>query len=331
MVLVTGASGIVGTHVLAELLRTGTPIRALKQPGSDRSACARVLEHYGLGSAAREIAWIEADILDAVALRDAVEGVRRIYHAAALVSFHPGDADRLHAVNVRGTALLVDMAIEAGVERLCHVSSTAALGTPAPSEAADEATPWDEGRHSAYASSKHLAELEVHRGIAEGLDAVIVNPSVVLGPGRAGRSSMALIERLRRGTKWYTRGTNAFVDARDVAGCMVALMERGATGERYVLAGQQASYRELFNAFGAAFGHAAPKLEAAPWMLAVAWRAERIRRWVTGGTPLVTRASVSSATSERLYSSGKVRAFLGYRFRPLSESVANIASFLGKR
>ncbi|MBK8225600.1 MAG: NAD-dependent epimerase/dehydratase family protein [Flavobacteriales bacterium] len=328
MDLVTGATGIVGTHLLLELLREGRTVRALRRGGSDASIVDRVFHHYGAGDLVARIEWAEADIQDVTALADAMDGVEHVYHAAALVSFDPRKADALHAVNVQGTANLVNAALEAGVKRLCHVSSTAAIGAAQPGVLRDESMAFTDGRCSSeYARSKHLAELEVHRGIAEGLDAVIVNPSVIIGPGLPGRSSMTLIERLRSGTRWYTTGSNAFVDARDVAACMRKLMDRGVPGERYLLVGANARYKRLFELAAECFGQEPPVSEAKPWMLALAWRAERMRSLLTGSSPLVTKATVSSALSARAYSNAKVDAVLGHQFLPLEESVANAVSF----
>lgn len=328
MDLVTGGTGIVGVHVLRELLRAGRPVRALHRPGSDRGVVERVFAHYGDAGLADGIEWVEGDLLDAVALADAMQGVEHVYHAAALVSFDPRKVRALHAINAEGTARVVNAALEAGAKRLCHVSSTAAIGTAPEGVERDESLPWaDDGAASGYARSKHLAELEVHRGIAEGLDAFMVNPAVIIGPVPGSRSSMGIVRRLQRGTRWYTRGRNGFVDARDVAACMVRLMERAASGERYLLVGENAGYRRLFTLLSEGFGHPPPRLEAKPWMLGLARWAEAVRTALTGAEPLVTRATMGSALGQRAYSSAKVAALLGYRFRTLEESVANAVSF----
>ncbi|HRD51773.1 MAG TPA: NAD-dependent epimerase/dehydratase family protein [Flavobacteriales bacterium] len=328
MNLVTGGTGIVGAHVLLELLRAGDSVRALYREGSDRSIVQRIFRHYGHRELSDRIEWIEGDVMDVSALADAMHGVDRVYHAAALVSFDPRKGDAMLRSNVQGTANVVNAALEAGVKRLCHVSSTAAIGTPAPGIMGDEALPWsDHKRVSDYSRSKHWAELEVQRGIAEGLEAVIVNPSVVIGPGQWGRSSMTIVDRLRKGTRWYTAGTNAFVDARDVAACMITLMDKGITGERYLLVGENAGYKRLFELLASAFGHPLPRKEVRPWMLDLAWRAERLRGWLTGASPMVTKATAASSLNKRAYSNAKVKALLGHQFRTLEESVANVVSF----
>lgn len=328
MDLVTGGTGIVGAHMLLELLRAGRSMRAIHREGADRTIVQRILNHYGEGDRAATVHWVEADVMDVVALADAMQGVEHVYHAAALVSFDPRKKAGLMDVNVRGTANVVNAALDAGVRRLCHVSSTAAIGRAPSGVPRTEDLPWiDDAGTSDYSRSKHLAEMEVLRGIAEGLDAVMVNPCVVIGPGPNGRSSMSIVNRLQRGTPWYTRGTNAFVDARDVAACMRLLMECGASGERYLLVGENAGYRRLFDLLSAGFGHKAPIKEAKPWMLDLAWRLERLRALFTGASPMVTKATVASSIGQRTYSNAKVSALLGYRFRTLEESVDNVVSF----
>lgn len=332
MHLVTGATGIVGSHVLLECAKRG-PVRALHRPGRDHRIVERIFRHYhaDADTLLTAIEWIEADILDVVALDAAMKGVRHVYHTAALVSFAPGDATAMRKVNVTGTANVVNAALEHRVRRFCHVSSTAAIGTEAPGTPRTEGSPWNRNsRLSTYALTKYAAEQEVYRGIAEGLEAVLVNPCVVLGPGVAGRSSMALVDRLRKGTRFFPAGSNAVVDARDVAACMMALTEKSPVGERYLLVGENISYERLFGLFSEAFGHPGPRHRLRPWMLGAGWRAEAVRSFLTGSRPFITRATASSANGQRSYSAAKVEAFLGYRFRNVEEAVSNIAAFLRK-
>ena len=253
-----------------------------------------------------------------------------MYHAAAMVSFAPRDRRMLMHVNAEGTANLVNAALERGVQRLCHVSSTAAIGSAPPGVLRHEGLPWAPDAHtSPYALSKYQAELEVYRGIAEGLDAVIVNPCVVIGPGAPGRSSMAMVERVRKGIELYPLGSNAAVDARDVASCMLALMEQGGSGERYLLVGANISYRELFTTLSQAFGTKPPTRVLRAWMLGLAWRLERVRA-LFGARPLVTRHTAHSATIRRSYSNTKVQALLGHQFHSVQEMAANMATYLGR-
>lgn len=330
MHLVTGATGIVGSHVLLECAARG-PVRALCRRHSDRSIVERVFRHYrtDADTLLTAIEWVEADLLDVDGLNNAMRGVREVYHTAALVSFAPGDDDLMLRVNVTGTANVVNAALEQGVKRLCHVSSTAAIGDAPAGMSRTETSPWnDDKRTSVYSRSKYAAELEVQRGIAEGLDSVIVNPCVVIGPGVHGRSSMTLVDRLRKGTSFYPPGSNAIVDARDVARCMLALMEKAPTGERYLLVGENISYQRLFTLFTAAFGLPAPKKRIQPWMLNIGWRLEHLRSLLIGSRPFITRATAHSALNQRSYGADKVRTLLGHPFISAEESVTNVVEFL---
>lgn len=329
MQLVTGGTGIVGAHLLHHLTAAGE-VRALCRPGSDVQVVERIFRHYGPDHAGRlaRIHWVYGDVHDMPSLEDAMTGVHHVFHAAALVSFDPRDARRLRHINTQGTANVVNTALLCGVRRLCHVSSTATMGRRAGS-AVDESLPWTPDEHtSGYAWSKYEAELEVYRGIAEGLDAVIANPAVVIGPGAPGRSSMMLAERLRKGTHSHPPGSNGFVDARDVATGLTRLMEHGGTGERYLLVGDHSSYAELFRRYAEGFGHAAPMHALAPWMLEIAWRVEHLRSLLTGDRPLVTRYTAHSACSQRSYDTTRANG-IGITFRPLQESVDNMVRYLG--
>lgn len=331
--LVTGGTGIVGVHLIDALLSAGHQVRVLVRPDSDRDLIRRILCHYHSDGDARftRIHWAEGDLHDVGALAVAMQDVAHVYHAAALVSFDPRDKAALMRTNAEGTGHVVNAALVAGVRRLCHVSSTATIGKSPTGGEMDERMPWVlTPDTSAYSASKHEAEMEVQRGIAEGLDAVIVNPCVVLGPGAPGRSSMALVERLRQGTRFFPPGSNAYVDARDVALCMLRLMDRGTTGDRYLVVGHNLDYRTLFGLFTVAFGKPAPDKALRPWMLHLAWRVEWLRTRLLGGRALVTKATVHSALNKRSYANSKVVALTGHVFRPIADTVANVVSFAKK-
>ncbi len=330
MDLVTGATGIVGSHVLLECARLG-PVRAIHRGTADRTIVDRIFRFYrdDAEELLARIEWHEAGLEDTDALHEAMVGVRHVFHAAAVVSFDPQDAKSMDRVNVQGTANVVNAALAHNVERLCHVSSTATIGSAPSDVLRNEDLPWTTDRHtSGYALSKYAAELEVHRGIAEGLDAVMVNPCVIIGPGAAGRSSMTLMERLQKGTGFYPPGSNAVVDARDVARCMMQLVEQGKTGQRYLLVGENLSYRTLFTELAHAFGRPAPHCAIRPWMLELGWRIERLRSLLTGSKPFLTAATANSAITKRSYEASKVRQLLDHDFISAKDAVENVARFL---
>lgn len=330
MDLVTGGTGIVGAHVLDALLTQGRTVHALLREGSDASIVKRILQHYHPDGAERfqRIHWVAGDLFDEDVLREVMQGAVHVYHCAALVSFDPRDAHALHHINVEGTANVVDAALEAGVQRVCHVSSTASIGGGMDGGTGDETKPFVlDRRSSGYAISKADAELEVHRGIAEGLDAVMVNPCVVIGPGQHGRSSMTMIDRVRKGSRFFPGGTNAIVDARDVATAMVRLITEGRSGERYLLIGEHISYQRLFTLIAQSNGKSAPSMKLPAWALELGWRAE-VARTLFGGRPLVTRNTARTASRIRHYDGSKAERLLGMRFRSAEEAIANVAAFL---
>lgn len=318
--------------MLDALLAQGRSVRALLRKGSDPSIVQRILKHYHTDGAERfqRIQWVEGDLFEVDALRDAMHGVEHLYHCAALVSFDPRDRPAMMSVNAEGTANVVDAALETGVRRMCHVSSTATIGGGMDGSTGDETKPFvQNGSSSAYAISKAKAELEVHRGIAEGLDAVMVNPCVVLGPGIAGRSSMTMVESVRKGSRFFPGGSNAVVDARDVATAMTRLITEGASGERYLLIGEGISYRKLFTLIAQSAGKPAPTMPLPAWALELGWRVEAMRT-VFGGRPLITRNTARTASRIRLYDGSKAERLLGMKFRSAEEAVTNVAVFLGR-
>lgn len=330
MDLVTGGTGIVGAHVLDALLTQGRSVRALLRKGSDTSIVQRILQHYHSDGAERfeRVQWREGDLFDVAALCEAMQGVEHVFHCAALVSFDPRDMDELQDINVRGTANVVNAALEAGVKRLCHVSSTATIGGGLDGGTGDETKPFVEDKHSSgYAISKAAAELEVHRGIAEGLDAVMVNPCVVIGPGIAGRSSMTMIERVRKGSRFFPGGSNAVVDARDVATAMTRLITEGISGERYLLIGEGLSYKKLFTLITQSAGRPAPSLKLPAWALELGWRVEALRT-LFGGRPLITHNTARTASRIRHYDGSKAEKLLRMHFHSAEEAVGNVAEFL---
>ncbi|MBL7984406.1 MAG: NAD-dependent epimerase/dehydratase family protein [Flavobacteriales bacterium] len=330
MDLVTGGTGIVGVHVLNELLVRGRSVRALYRPTADRELVRRVLKHYHADgdNLFQRIQWVPGDLLDPLALAEAMHGAERVFHCAALVSFDPRDAKAMFLHNIQGTANVVNAMLATGTTRLCHVSSTATIGAKPDGSANNEDVPFVSDKHaSPYAVSKHEAELEVQRGIAEGLHAVMVNPCVIIGPGPAGRSSMTIIERMRKGSRFYPRGSNAVVDARDVASAMVRLLEEGTCGERYLLVGENLSYQRLFGVITTAFGMASPRTALSPWMLELAWRLEAMRT-LLGGRPMITRISARTASRTRNYDGSRAAALMGQPFRSAEVAVKNVADFL---
>jgi len=258
MILITGATGLVGSHLAFELIRSGHAVRALRRPDSRFEMIKKVFSLYSDNPEElfSKIEWVDGDILDIFSLEDAMEGAEEVYHCAALVSFLPEDKKRLIRINTEGTANVVNAALEKKIRKLCHVSSIAALGRPEhQSDLIDENLVWKPSKHnSAYAISKYGAEREVWRGTAEGLDAVIVNPSIVLGLAGPGMGSSRIFNTVRDGLKFYPPGKNGFVDVRDVARAMILLMESDIRNERFILNAENLEYKKLLGMMAVARG-----------------------------------------------------------------------------
>ena len=331
IVFVTGGTGLVGSHLLLNLAKTGNTIRALKRENSDTEVVQRVFAFYGNADLYEKVFWVDGDITDIISLEDGIGEAKYVYHTAALVSFNPKDKQKLYQFNIEGTANVVNACLEKGVEKLCYVSSTAAVGKSKNNEAAVESNSWDEEEvNSNYAISKHYAENEVWRGVAEGLSAVIVNPCVIIGPGDWSRSSGTLYKTIQKGLKFYTGGANSFVDVRDVVDAMDMLMNSDIESDRFLLIGENLSYKELFQKIAVSIGVNPPTILVKGLWIDLFWRLEKVRTFFTGNAPVVTSESAQSAVNKVTYSANKFTSKMNYTFRDIDEATANAGTYYKK-
>ena len=334
MILITGATGLTGSHLALELTRRGSKVRAMKRKDSSMAMIRKVFDLYAENPEDQfsMIEWVEGDLLDIFSLEDAMEGVEEVYHCAALVSFLPEDKKKLMRMNTEGTANLVNAAIEKKIRKLCHVSSIAALGRPEQqSDLIDENLVWKTSKHnSMYAISKYGAEREVWRGTAEGLDVVIVNPSIILGLAGPGMGSSRLFNTVYNGLRYYPPGQNGFVDVRDVARAMIALMESDIQNERFILNAVNLEYRKLFSLMAEEFGKPAPSVKVSPALSGLAWRIEKLRSAITGVKPLITRETANTAVQQYTYSSEKIKKAIGFEFTPIEDTLRHFCGVLVK-
>ncbi len=321
MILVTGATGFLGAELAFQLVATADKIRCLKRVDSIIPKKLIPFE--------QQIDWVDADVLNLSDLEDAFEGITKVYHCAALVSFLPSLKKEMLEVNATGTANIVNLCLNMGAIKLLHVSSVAALGDAKQQELINETHFW-EGfeEHDGYAVSKYRAEMEVWRGINEGLNAVIVNPSIIIGEDAGTEGSGAIFETIQKGFKYYTQGGAGFVDVKDVARGMVLLMDAEASGERFIINAENILYKDLFALAAKAFDLPIPKQEARPWMLSLAWRLNSLKNALTGQKGGLARSTAESASKIRKYDNSKIKSFLNFKFRPVEESVTKIANSL---
>ncbi|MBZ0243607.1 MAG: NAD-dependent epimerase/dehydratase family protein, partial [Bacteroidales bacterium] len=314
----------------AGLLHQGAEVTALRRPQSDLSLIKRVLARSfeDATSTFEKIIWVEGELSDYYSLETALAGADFVYHCAATVSFRPSDKKNMHYTNIQGTANLVNAALHCGIKKFCHVSSVAALGRAEAGKPVSEKSAWKaSGNNSAYAVSKYGAEREVWRGIAEGLNAVIVNPSIILGAGKWDDGSAAIFKTIADGMKFYTKGITGFVDVKDVVEVMLLLMQDDYEGERYIVSAADISYEELFKQISSGLKSKPPSIYAKPWMGALAWRFYFVKQLLTGKKALVTRETARSAKNKHFYPPTKLQQATGFQFRAVEETIAEICTY----
>lgn len=321
MVLVTGATGFLGAEVGRQLFLSGkNSIRCTKRA---TSVIPKILLPYS-----KQINWVDADLLQIDALNEALNGITEVYHCAALVSFDPSLKKKLIKNNVEGTANLVNLCTEKGI-RLVHVSSIAAIGEGKPGELINENHHLEETpKDNSYAMSKYESEMEVWRGMAEGLDAVIVNPSLIIGKNAGKEGTGQIFETVRKGLKFYTSGSCGLVDVEDVAKAMILLMESKISNERFILNAENWRYKLLFKEIASCFGVKPPSIETKPWMLELAWRASAVGTLFTGKRMGVDKITAQSASRIQDYDNFKIKKAIGFEFKPVKQSVKEICEIM---
>lgn len=319
MILVTGATGFLGSELVFQLTAQGKKLRALKR---ENSAVPRILADNAL------IEWMVADINDLATLEDAFEGITQVFHCAALVSFNPKDKARLLKVNIEGTSNVANLCVEYNA-RMLHVSSVAALGEAKKGKMITENDYWEyDAKVHSYAISKYEGEMEVWRSIAEGLDAVIVNPSVIIGPNAGFQGSGAIFKLVKEGLSYYTAGATGIVDVQDAAKCMIFLMDSDISGERFTISAENYHYQQFFTEIANGFGVKAPGKEAKPWMMGMAWRAAKLASVFTGKPAALTSDAARSSLNISLYSNDKIINSTGITFKPLHQSILEVCAGL---
>lgn len=327
MVFVTGGTGLLGATLIIDLLKKGETVIALKRTGTPVSKFEAFGNFYPFPpELTNNLSWVDGSVTDYDFLTSAIPENCCVYHCAAEVSFNPADKDRLYVSNVEGTANVVNACIDKNVKKLCHVSSIGALGGKINGKSINEETPWSAIGKSDYSTTKYFSEMEVWRGIAEGLSAVIVNPAVILGPGNWDRGSPSLFKLAAKGQPFYTLGSTGYVDVRDVSKAMILLMDSDIDSERFILCSGSLSYKSFFTKIAESLHVNPPKIYANYLLTSVAWRLYWIVSKFSGKKPQMTRQTHRVSHIKDSFNGSKITERLPFSYIPLDETINFIAS-----
>ncbi len=329
MNLITGATGIVGAHVALVLLQQNKLVTAIKRKESDVLKTKKLFAYYTSDYEIlfANLKWVEADVCDIYSLLDVLDGVTTVYHCAGFVTFDKKNNKQLYKINVEGTANIVNACLEKNIKQLCHVSSIAAIQNPDVVKNIDEKVYWKSSPTvSDYAISKYNGEREVWRGIEEGLNAVIVNPGIILSPGFWNQSSGKLITTCFKGTIFYTPGSSAIVNAIDVANCMIALSEKNISGKRYILVENNYTFKEILTTIQQQFNKTAPSIEAGKGLLTLAKWGDAMRCMFSGKERVITKDMIQGTLEKNTYNNSLIKTQLNYQFMPFKSTVEFICN-----
>lgn len=334
MIAVSGASGFLGSYVVCKLLEQGKQVRAFKRASSDLSEFNYIFSLLCRGFTDLEktkllnnLQWVNADVTDVFSLDEALTDVEEIYHCAAVVSFLQKDREKLMKINIEGTANMVNIALAKKINKFCHVSSIAALGREKSGTQITEKTKWSDSKNNSnYAISKYGAEMEVWRGIEEGLNAVIVNPGVILGSGNWNKGSCKLFRLVWKGMPFYTTGVNGYVDVKDVATAMTGLMDKNIFGQRFILVGENLEMKNYLESVAGYLNRKKPVIEAGKTLSQLAWIIDGIKGILTSTEPSLTKETARASQNRFYYSSKKIMDKIDFKFTPMSETLSHICT-----
>ncbi len=333
MVLVTGGTGFIGSHLLLQLLENGEKVRAMYRNPKSISKTKNLFSFYAKAMLFEKIEWIEADITDIPSLEIAFQNIEYVYHCAALVSFDPKDEEKLRKINIEGTANMINFSLRYGIKKLCYVSSIAALGDrPEYETTITETTEWNPERyHSDYAISKYGAEMEVWRAQQEGLNVVVINPGVVIGPGFFDNGSGELFTTIAKGLKYYTKGNTGFVGVSDVVTIAHRLMKSDVTAERFIVVAKTVSFEKITKQIATALGVKPPHVYAKKWMTEIAWRLDWILSLLLFRKRKLSKAMATAMHSTDIYSNEKIKNVLHFEFVPIDEVIQTTAKYFKQK
>jgi nucleoside-diphosphate-sugar epimerase len=333
MILVTGGTGLLGSHLLWQLVQKEVPVKAIYRSEETLKEVKTIFSYYtdSASSYFDKIRWIKADITDVPSLEEAFVGITHVYHTAALISFNPAAWETLKKINVEGTANIVNLCIAHNIQKLCYASSIAAIGKSLDGTKVTEQNEWLESEKSVYALSKHRAEMEVWRGSQEGLKVVIINPGVILGPGNWNHGSLRFFKNVAKGMRSYFPGGAGFVSVNDVASIMIQLMHLDIFNERYIVIAKNMSFQELFTMIASSFKVRIPTKMIPFWLLETGWRLDWLSHLFLRTKRKLTKNTVKSLRNRQFYSSEKLEKTLTFNFENMEKCIDFSCGILKKR
>lgn len=322
MILLTGGTGLLGTHTLLALARNKTKVLALKRSTSKTNVLGRLAQKDEIDL--QYITWIDADLRDVTAIYDLTKNIDTVIHCGAFVSFVASEQNFMHQTNTDGTSYLINACLANNVKRFIHVSSIATLGNSLTGLVSENNHWIPSDYHSNYAISKYGAEREVWRGMAEGLKAVIINPSIILGEGFWDKNGGALIKYASRNNWFYPKGSTGFVDVTDVVNTILFLLDHDINGQRFIINGHNTSYKNILYQAAQLMGKRPPPIKASAIATHVAWQLQKLLSLITGSQPLLTRETAISSMAQKAYSNTLMLKHLSVPITPLEQTLARI-------
>lgn len=318
-----------GSHLLYELAKNHEKLRATFRPSSDIAHVRKIFGYYSEAAEAdylfNKIEWVKSSINDIPALTSAFAGIETVYHCAALVSFDPSEEKKLRKINIEGTANLVNLCIAEKVEKLCYVSSVAAIGSSGKDLKIDETAKWNpEENHNDYAISKYGAEIEVWRGTQEGVDTVIVNPGIIIGPGFWDSGSGQIFSRIDKGLKYHFPKVSGFVGVEDVVKTMIHLTKSEIKNEHFIVVSENLSFENVLKTTAEYMGKPKPSKQLKKWMITLGWIFQKMGSWF-GGKRQITRDSINGLYSKTYYNNSKIRNATSLEFTPMDSVLEETA------
>lgn len=327
MILVTGGTGLVGAHLLLHLIESNENVRAMYRNIESIEKTRNLFKRYKKEALFDAIQWIQADIIAIPSLEKAFLGIDYVYHCAALISFDPKDEAKIRKTNIEGTANIVNFCLAKQVKKLCFISSIAALGDLAPHETiVTEETEWNpEFEHSDYAISKYGAEMEVWRGQQEGLDVLIVNPGIIIGPVPNSKDweqgSGLIFAKVKKGLSYYTLGSTGIIAVTDVVRIITELMKSEIKNERYILISENIVFRDLLNTIAIALKVKKPTKYASPFLINILWKLDWFFSTFFGQKRKLARSTAKATYTQTLYSNEKIKRHLNTSFLYIHEYI----------